>query len=107
MDLIKYTIIRPDQIDYRRAENVHKVQNFVFFESRAVNAKIKTGINSHAPACMQSSWYRCGFLASRYSEEDLVPLMDIIVDLKRENKHIMVLLYGLSHFDASNDASLL
>ncbi len=44
--------------------------------------------------------------------EDLAPLMDIIADLSRENdkrqrSQHMVLLYGLSHFDASNEASLL
>ena len=30
-----------------RAGNFHEVQNFAFFEGRAVNAKIKMGINSH------------------------------------------------------------
>ncbi len=34
---------------YRIAGNFHGVQIFAFFEGRVVNAKIKTGINSHAP----------------------------------------------------------
>ncbi len=34
-------------IIYRIAGNFREVQNFAFFEGRAVNAKIKTGINSH------------------------------------------------------------
>ncbi len=34
---------------YRIAGNFRGVQIFAFFEGRVVNAKIKTGINSHAP----------------------------------------------------------
>ena len=34
---------------YRIAGNFRGVQIFAFFEGRVVNAKIKTGINSHTP----------------------------------------------------------
>ncbi len=38
--------------------NIRVVQIFAFFEGRAVNAKIKTGRNSHAPVFhMQSLWW--------------------------------------------------
>ncbi len=39
----------PTYIIYRIAGNFRGVQIFAFFEGRVVNAKIKTGINSHAP----------------------------------------------------------
>ncbi len=35
--------------NYRIAGNFHVMQMFAFFEGKAVNAKIKTGRNSHAP----------------------------------------------------------
>ncbi len=41
----------------RMAGNFVVAQIFAFFEGRAVNAKIKTGRNSHAPVIhMQSLW---------------------------------------------------
>ncbi len=43
--------------DYHIVEHFREVPNFMFFEDRAVNAKIKTEINSHAPVFhMQSYW---------------------------------------------------
>ncbi len=35
-------------IIYHIEGNFREVQNFAFFEGRVVNAKIKTGINSHS-----------------------------------------------------------
>ena len=43
---------------YCIAGTFREVQNFAFFKGRAVNAKIKTGMNSHAPVFhIQSCWW--------------------------------------------------
>ena len=43
---------------YHIAGNFCGVQKFAFFEGKTVNAKIKTGMNSHAPVFyMQSYWW--------------------------------------------------
>ena len=47
----------------RRAGNFSEVQNFAFFEGRAVNAKIKTGLNSQALVFTCKDIGGCGFLA--------------------------------------------
>ncbi len=46
--------------EYCIAGNFREVQNFAFFEGRAVNAKIKNGTNSHAPV------HAKGFLALKH-----------------------------------------
>ncbi len=46
------------QLHFRVAGNFRVVQIFAFFEGRAVNAKIRTGRNAHAPVFhMQSLWW--------------------------------------------------
>ena len=43
---------------YCIAGTFREVQNFTFVEGRAVNVKIKTGMNSHAPVFhIQSYWW--------------------------------------------------
>ncbi len=41
---------------YCIAENFRGMQNFAFFDGRVVDAKIKTGINSHAPVFHMQSY---------------------------------------------------